>query len=133
MFGYDNVHPVVVTISDPQGDGTLIVFKIPSRWDKAELLSGYAVSDTTITKGSGTGIALRLLDMGSTGTAVSGTMTSSLGGTDVTWTQHVPKALTVSEGTIDASDYIGLVYDETGTVAPLNITVQLDFVNGVGA
>jgi len=116
MFGYDFVTPVTVAISDPQADGTLVVFKVPSRWDKAELLSAWAVTDTTITKGSGTGIALRILDYGSTGTAVSGTMSASLGGTAVTWTTDVPKDFTISEGTIDGGDYVVITYDETGTV-----------------
>ncbi len=133
MFGYDNVKVQTNVLSDPQGDGTFLLFRVPARNTKAEILSAVAWTDTTITHGNGTGIALTLYDMGSTGTATPGTIAATLGGTTVTWTANQPKAFTISEGTVDGGDYVGILYDETGSIAPKNITIQLDWVNGVGA
>lgn len=133
MFGYDNVRVQTNVLSDPTQDGTFLLFRVPSRNSKAEILSAVAWSDTTVTLGSGTGFALTLYDMGSAGTAIGGTISAALGGTAVTWTANQPKAFTISEGTIDGGDYVGVLYNEEGTIAPLNITIQVDWVNGVGA
>lgn len=133
MFGYDNVKVQTNVLSDPTQDGTFLLFRVPSRNTKAEILSAVAWTDTTVTLGNGTGIALTLYDMGSTGTATPGTIAATIGGTAVTWTANVPKAFTISEGTLDGGDYVGVLYNETGTVAPLNLTIQVDWVNGVGA
>ena len=133
MFGYDNVHTVVVAISDPTADNYYKLLRVPSRVTKIEVLEAWAESDVTVTLGEGTGIALTLLDYGTAGTAVSGTVSSALGGTTITWTANTPKEFTISEGTMDASDYLVLKYDETGTVAPLNLIVGVNYVLGVGA
>jgi len=133
MFGYDNVHTVVVAISDPTADNYYKLLRVPSRVTKIEVLEAWAESDVTVTLGEGTGIALTLLDYGTAGTAVSGTVSSALGGTTITWTANTPKEFTISEGTMDANDYLVLKYDETGTVAPLNLIVGVNYVLGVGA
>lgn len=135
MFGYDNVHSVTVTIADPTTDNYYKILKVPSRVSKIEILEAWAESDTTVTLGNGTGIALTLYNYGTAGTAVqtAGTLTSALGGTTVTWTAATPKSFTVSEGTLTAGQYVCLKYDETGTIAPLNITVGINYVEGVGA
>lgn len=132
-FGYDNVHTMTVVISDPTADSTPPIFRVPSRNTKIEIIAAWANSDTTVTLGNGTGIALTLLDYGTAGTAVEGTVSSALGGTTVTWTANTPKTFTISEGTMDAGDYLMLKYDETGTIAPLNVTVGIEYVIGVGA
>lgn len=133
MFGYDNVHVVTVTISDPTADNYYKILRVPSRNTKVEILEAWAETDTTITLGNGTGIALTLLDYGTAGTAVGGTVSSALGGTTVTWTACTPKTFTISEGTMDATDYLCVHYDETGTVAPLNVTIGVAYAVGVGA
>ena len=135
MIGYLNPKTVTVVISDPGADNYYKIMRVPSRMDKIEIISAWAESDTTVTLGNGTGIALTLYNYGTAGTAVqtAGTLTSALGGTAVTWTAANPKSFTVSEGTMTASQYLVLKYDETGTVAPLNITVGIEYVDGVGA
>jgi len=133
MFNYDNVHVQTVVLSDPTADTTSPIFRVPSRNTKIEILEAWAASDTTITGVGGTGFSLRLLDYGTAGTAVGGTITATLGGTTSTWTANTPRTFTVSEGTLDANDYVMVYYDETGTIAPLNITVGFSWVSGVGA
>jgi hypothetical protein len=133
MFGYDNVHSVTVCFADPGADNTIHLWKVPSYLTKIEIIDAWVCFDTTITQGSGTGVALTLSDYGSTGTAEAGTVVATVGGTATTWTKNVPVALTVAEGTMDASDYLVCKYDETGTVAPLNITLGFTYVSGVGA
>lgn len=133
MFGYDNVKTVTICIADPTKDNTYKVMRVPSRNTKAEILAAWAEIDTTVTQGAGTGVALVLSDYGAAGTAEAGTVASTLGGTAVTWTANVPKTFTISEGTMDGGDWLVLKYDEEGTIAPLNITVGVEWVNGVGA
>ena len=133
MFGYDAVRSQVVVLSDPTADGTFNIWRAPSRATKVEILSAYAISDTAIS-GVGTVITLRLLDMGSEGTALGGTVSATLGAAGTgDWSAKVPRAFTISEGTLDGGDWLAVDYEETGTVAPLNITIQVDWVSGVGA
>ena len=133
MFGRDVQQTVTVVISDPTADSTMPIWRVPSELTKVEILEAWAVCDTTTTLGNGTGIALRMYDYGAGGTSVAGTVTASLGGTTVTWTKQVPKDFTISDGTLDGGDYLVLGYDETGTVAPLNVLVSFTWVSGVGA
>ena len=133
MFGYDDVKTVSVVISDPTSDATYPILRVPTRMTKIEVLRAWAEVDTTITLGSGTGIALTLLVYGSEGTGLEGTVSSILGGTTITWTAETPKTFSLSDGTMDADEYLRVKYDESGTVAPLNITIGIDYVSGVGA
>ncbi len=135
MFGYDNVKVATVIISDPGADNYFKLLRVPARTAKIEILEAWAESDTTITLGNGTGIALTLYNYGTTGTSVvtNGTLSSTLGGTTVTWTAITPKNFTISEGTMTAGQYLVVKYDETGTIAPKNITVSVAYVEGVGA
>ena len=133
MFGYDNVHTEVVTISDPGAAGTLVIWKAPTRLAKVEILEAWAVCDTAIA-GVGTAITLTLLDQGAKGTASPGTVSAALGATGTgDWTAHVPRDFTISEGTLDGGDYLCLSYVEEGTIAPANISVGFSWVSGVGA
>ena len=134
MFGYDNVHSVSVCVSDPGADATIPIARIPARMTKAEVIAAYAVCDTDVKDGIGTAFTLRLLDYGNAGTAVAGTVSATLGAAGTgDWSKNTPRAFTISEGTLDGGDWIAVVYDETGTVAPKNIIVTVEFVNGVGA
>ena len=134
MFGYDNVHSVVVNIADHQADGTLPIWKVPTRFAKIEILEAWASCDTTISAGVGTAIWLNLVDRGTAGTATAPVVSGTLGATGTgDWTATVPRDFTISEGTMDGGDYLCLGYNEVGTVAPLNITVGFSYVSGVGA
>lgn len=129
-FGYSDVKSMVVVIADPQADTIYPLWKVSSRLAHVEILEAWACTDTTITLGDGTGIALTILDYGSAGTANVGTVSAVLGGTTITWTTDVPKEFTISEGTFTGGHYLALKYDETGTIAPLNITFGINYVEG---
>ena len=118
MFGYDAVRSETVVISDPGASGTYPIWKAPSRAAKVEILAASAWVDTAIA-GVGTAITLTLVDRGATGTG--------------DWTAGVPRAFTISEGTLDGGDYLCLGYLESGTIAPKNITVCFEWISGVGA
>lgn len=134
MFGYDNVKTVSVMVSDPGADASIPIWKVPSRLTKVEIITASALCDTTIADGVGTCFTLRLLDYGNAGTAVAGTVSATLGAAGTgDWTANIPRAFTISEGTLDGGDWVVLYYNETGTVAPKNILVQIDYVSGVGA
>ena len=133
MFGYDAVRSQTVVISDPGADGTYLIWKAPSRATKVEILAASAWSDTAIA-GVGTAITLTLLDRGASGTAVATAVAGALGATGTgDWTASVPRAFTISEGTLDGGDYLAVGYLESGTIAPKNITVSFEWVSGVGA
>lgn len=133
MFGYDAVRSQVVVLSDPGADGTLNIWQVPSRATKIEILDAWAQLDTAIS-GAGTVVQLTLVDRGAAGTATAGTVSSALGAAGTgDWSANVPRSFTISEGTLDGGDYLAVIYDETGTVAPKNITIGFSWVSGVGA
>ena len=133
MFGYDNVHTEVVTISEPAADGTLVIWRAPARHTSVEVLEAWAACDTEIA-GAGTQVALTLVDRGPAGTATPSTVAPTVGTASTgDWTANTPREFTLTEGTLDGGDYLCLVYDETGTAAPKNITVGFSWVSGVGA
>ena len=133
MFGYNNVRVETICISDPAGDLTIPIWRAPSACAHIEILDAWAVVDTTVTLGDGTGIALTLLDYGTAGAGNVGTVTSILGGTAVTWTASTLKAFTISEGTFTGGNYLALYYNETGTVAPKNLIVCWSWREGNSA
>ena len=133
MFGYDNVHSQVVVISDPQADGTFPIWKAPTRNAKVEILDAWAAIPTAIS-GTGTAVVLQLFDRGASGTETVGTMSAALGASGTgDWAANVPRAFTLSEGTLDGGDYLCLKYDESGTITPTFVTVGFSWVSGVGA
>lgn len=138
-FGRDNIHTVSVCISDPTADVSMPIFRVPSEMTKIELLEAHIVMDTTKAAGTQHGISVTLLDGGTDGTGTAA-LTNTLGGTDAggtfpAWTAVTPQSWTVSEGTLDATDWIVLKYDEAAlaTAAPLNTIVTFSYVSGVGA
>lgn len=133
-FGYYNTREQTIALSDLTADGTVPIFKVPARNAKIEILEATATLDTTISAGVGTTVVLQLVDMGGAGTTLAGTVASALGAAGTgDWTKNVPRAFTVSDGTLDAGDWLAVHYDETGAVAPLNMIVTFVWVDGVGA
>ena len=131
MFGFYNVRSELAVISDPTADSTPCVWYVPSRISEVSILEAWAECDTAIALAAGTGIALTLLDFGTAGTANLGTLTSILGGTGVAWTKNTPKAFTMATAAqISGGRYLKLKYDESGTIAPLNITIGWNWVAG---
>ena len=137
MFSYDNQYTVSVCISDPQADKSLPIWQVPAAMTKVEILEAAVVSDTALAAGTVNGREVTLLDGGAAGAGTSA-LSNTLGGTDAggtfaAWTANTPKTWTISEGTLDAGDWVVLKYDETGTDAPKNLVVWFSYVSGVGA
>lgn len=133
-FGYDAVRSETVVLSDPGADGTFLIWRAPSRAAKVEIIEAWGASDTEVKDGAGTAFTLRLADKGAAGTSTISYVSATLGAAGTgDWSANVPRAFTISEGTLDGGDYLAVVYDETGTVAPKNITIGFSWVSGVGA
>uniref|UniRef100_A0A6H1ZDE3 Uncharacterized protein n=1 Tax=viral metagenome TaxID=1070528 RepID=A0A6H1ZDE3_9ZZZZ len=137
MFGYDVQHAVSVVVSDPGADVSLPIWQVPAGVTKIEILEASILTDTTLAAGTANGMEVTLLDGGAAGAGTS-VLTNALGGTAAggtfpAWTAVTPQAWTVSEGTLDAGDWVVLKYDESGTVAMKNIVVWFSYVQGVGA
>ena len=133
MFGYDNVRSQVIALSDLGADGTVPIWKTPTRATKVEILEASVVLSDAIA-GVGTAIYLKLLDMGAAGTLLAGTVSAVLGATGTgDWTARVPRNFTISEGTLDGGDWLAVDYEETGTVAWDNMILTVSWVSGVGA
>ena len=131
MFGFYNVKSVLAVISDPTADSTPSIWYVPERCNEISLTEAWAEIDTAIASAAGTGIALTLLDFGTAGTANLGTLTSILGGTGHAWVAGAPQAFTlVSAPQMSGGRYLKVKYDETGTIAPLNISIGWNWVNG---
>jgi hypothetical protein len=136
-FGRDIQYTVAVAISDFAGDKAFPIWRVPAEVTKIEILEAWVCVDTTKAAGTVNGMDVALFDGGSdaSGTAL---LTNRLGGTGVggtfpVWTANTPQSWTISEGTLDAGDYVVLDYDETGTDAPLNMLVSFVYVSGIGA
>ena len=138
-FSYDDQKTVTVCVSDPTADKSLQIWRVPAAVTKIEILEAWCVTDTTKAAGTQHGIMVSLLDGGAAGTGTDA-LTNVLGGTDAggtfpAWTAVTPQSWTMSEGTLDAGDYVVFKYDESvlGTLAPLNFVVGFVYVQGVGA
>ena len=137
MFGYNNPMVVVFPFSDPTEDETFPAFRVPSWITKMELKEAWVSTNTALSAGPTNGVAISLIDGGTdaSGTAI---MCAALGGTGVggtfpAWAVATPQNFTVTEGTLDANDYIMVKYDESGTAAGLTWTIQLTLLQGIAA
>ena len=136
-FGRDVQYSVTFTFSDPTEDESFPMWRVPAELTKVEVLEAWVSTNTALGAGTANGAEITLLDGGSdaSGTAA---MSATVGGTGAggsypAWTAGTPKEFTISEGTLDAGDYLILKYDESGTVAGLTWTVSFTYVSGVGA
>lgn len=131
MFGSDNVHSMTVVVGDPGADNKQIhLWRAP---DAAEILRAYIAPQNV--QNAGSAGAFRLYNYGTSGTAVAGTVTNSLGGTATAsiLAAGVPVAYTLSEGTFTAGQWLTLDYQETGDWVEGNVSITFDYVLGIGA
>ena len=113
---------------DPAADESWLVWRTPAA---LEIKRAYAV--TTATTGpSGTDYFSVQLQNGGTDGTGSAAVSATMGGTGG-WTADTPVAATVSEGTLATGEWLKVVYDEAGTVAPGDVTITVDYVLGTGA
>jgi hypothetical protein len=136
MFNYGNVHTVVFNITDPAASVTLPFFTCPSRDTYVEILQAFVSCDTLLASGTTNGRQVNLVNMGTAGTAttvISSVAGSATGGTYSAWVANTPRALTLTAGTVLASQYVGLQYAEAGTDAFKNLTVVVHYTVGKGS
>ena len=128
MFGSQNKKSVVIGLGDPGADRDITFWRAPAA---CEVLAAYATDSVGLAAGTANYFSVALYNGGSSGTATTA-LGGTVGGSGVAWTVSVAKALTISEGTLAEGDFAWIRYDETGTCAQ-NLTIQLDYVLGVGA
>lgn len=130
-FGYDQQKHVVALVTDPGADNKQIrLFKAETA---IEITAVNVVSRDA--QGAGSAGNFTLLNYGTSGTAVAGTITSAVGGTAVAdrLAAGVPGAATLVDGTLSSGQWVVLDYQETGDWVEGLVTVDITYVNGVGA
>lgn len=131
MFGYDNKKHASFLLTDPGADNKQIrLFKA----DTAIEITAVSVVSRDA-QGAGSAGNFTLLNYGTSGTAVAGTITTAVGGTASAdrLAAGVPSAATVSDGTLSSGQWVVLDYQETGDWVEGLVTVDITYVNGVGA
>jgi hypothetical protein len=125
-----NVIPFSVTIADPTADKVYPIFKVPAGFGQMQVISAIAGTDVALAEGDTNVIALTLQDGGAAGTgtaAITSELSNKATGSHGAWAggTGAPKVFNVAnEVLLDEGDVLTLKYDETGTVAPLNIVVS---------
>lgn len=129
----EDIRTVVFSFADPTADARFPFFKVPSGVGQIQVVSAFASTDTTLAEGDSNVVELTLQDGGSdgTGTATVGAAIDNLAtGSHGAWTAATPKTFTITEVLLDEGDYLTLKYNETGTVAPKNTTVTVNYIIG---
>lgn len=125
---------VPLHFADPQGDATMLKWRAPGDGSKTTIRQVDVVVGTTLASGTANGHTVQLLNMGTAGTSVIGTITAVLGaavsGTFPGWTAGTPVAATIVDGELDSGEWVAIKHDESGTVAPLNVDVMVHTVRG---
>lgn len=132
MIGDYNLNTVSYTIQiDPGADDEIVIWRAPQ---SATIRRVTAVS--TVANGAGTAVGLTLISLGTTGTAIAGTVCAEFGGTAAAtrFAAGVPQTTTtITDPYVAAGEYLGLKYDETSDWVAGAYTVQFDFVWGKGS
>lgn len=118
---------------DPAGDATQIVWRAPEDGSVRTIKAAHGVAGATLAAGTVNGHVIQLLNMGTAGTAVAGTIAeigAAVGGTFPGWAVGVPVAATIVDGEVAAGEFVAMKHDETGTVAPVNLGVVFESVKG---
>jgi len=131
MFGSDNVQSMTVLVPDPGADNKQIpLWRAPAA---CEILRAYCTVQNA--QGAGSAGEFALLNYGTSGTAVSGTVAAALGGTATAsrLSANTPAAYTISEGTMASGQWLTLDYQETGDFTEGMVSITWDYVLGIGA
>lgn len=127
MFGSDNIHSVVAFLDyDPAADDQIPVFVAPAA---CEIVSASATITNTLAADSTNHFALGLVNKGDDGSGTA-VIAADVGGADVAWAALVPKAFTISEGTLAEGDVVAVDYDENGTGTFTSLMVQINYKLG---
>lgn len=123
---------LTVVVYDPGQDASIPLLKVPA--DHAYTIeAAYATVDRTVAAHADNRFALTLLNGGS---AQAGTdaISDAIGGAGG-WVANTAKAFAITDGSgqLDAGEWLMLKYDENGTIAPGEIAVTVEYVDGVGS
>lgn len=128
IAGY-NHNITSVSFPDQAGNDTIGLLRAP--FSGATIKGAYAMATDTVAA-SGTNYYTLVLQNGGT----AGTDTAAIGTAAGTAgvTAETPEAFSLnsSAATLDAGEWLKVAYTETGTVAPGDITVVIEWVNGKG-
>lgn len=125
IAGY-NTQITTVTFPDQAGDDIMPGFRAPAVG--ATILRAVAIADTTFDADGSNHYTVSLIDGGATGIGTD--VMGSAGGASVDWTADTEKELVLTQDAVDGDDWVHVQYDETGTVAPGNITVCIEWTAG---
>lgn len=132
MIGDYNLNSIVYNLAtDPGADDELVVYRAPQSMTIRRVT---AVS--SVANGAGTAVGLTVISLGTTGTAIAGTVCAEFGGTAAAtrFAAGVPQTTTtITDPYVAAGEYIGLKYDETSDWVAGIYRVQIDFVWGKGS
>jgi len=107
------VAPVVPV--DLGGDDKLVpLFKAPRTANGGGIKIDQAHAHNSAATSGTVGFTVALVNLGTAGTAVAGTIAASIGGTSSHWAARTPKAFTLdsTEQYVDAEEWVGLHYHE---------------------
>ena len=120
-----DVH-VVTTNIGALSNATRPLFKAPTNAQGGGCITVVAAN---VLQGGTASSNLRLIKLASSGTVVSGTLSSASIGTVSAFAANVPQAFTISDGFVDAEEWVGII--EENTVACNVVTiVQVSYVMG---
>lgn len=125
VSGY-NTHITTRMFGDQAGDATFLMFRAPAVG--ATILRGGFVPSATFDADGSNYYTISILDGGPDGTGT--TALGSYGGASVDYMANTAVSFTFTSDSVDGNDYVMVKYDETGTVAPGNITVWLEWTAG---
>lgn len=109
------VAPVIPV--DLGGDDKLVpLFKAPSAAGGGGITLLQAQAHNSAATNDATTFTLALVNLGSAGTAVAGTIGAKIGGSGDAWAARTPKAWTLdaTEKLVDAAEWVGVHYNEVG-------------------
>lgn len=125
IAGY-NTQVIQRSFVDQTADEILHIMKAP--FGGMTVQAAYAIADATFDADGSNHFTVSLIDGGASGTGT--TSMGSVGGASVDWTADTAKALTMTQTGLDEGDWLSVQYDETGTVAPGELTIVVHWTQG---
>lgn len=125
IAGY-NTNITTVVFPDQAGADVIPGFRAPAVG--ATILRAVAIADATFDADGSNHFTVSLIDGGADGTGTDAM--AAAGGASVDWTADTEKELTITAASVDGSDWVHVSYAETGTVAPGNVTVCIEWTAG---
>jgi hypothetical protein len=128
----ENRHVLSIVFPDPGADKKIAALKVPSG-HVYTVERASAVLDSDLAADADSVVNIGLENGGTAGTATTD-ICSEVGGT-AGWTANTPKDMSITDGSGDLAEneYLNVVYNEGGTVAPGRMTVIVEYVDGIGS